>query len=172
MVVIFWPKINLTSKDQKKTCSIQLQSLMVCLTFILEYSEENLKRKLATQHLLLSEKCYMEKCHINICLCRLYRRLNLNILSRVRVWVIIDGILLVIKFIEHLEFVTTRNYSNIVNSHIMQFTTARKKYFNRLCIHQSLPGNGCQRRMFPLLWVPELSSYLSYQLLIGTAHNA
>jgi hypothetical protein len=34
-----------------------------------------------------------------------------------------------------------------------------------------LPGNGFQRRMIPLLWVPELFPCLSYQLLTATAHN-
>jgi hypothetical protein len=35
---------------------------------------------------------------------------------------------LVIGFIEHLQIVTTSNYSAIANSHTLQFTTARKKY--------------------------------------------
>jgi hypothetical protein len=39
-----------------------------------------------------------------------------------------------------------------------------------LCL-QSLPGDGFQRRALPLLWVPELSPCLSYQLLTATAHN-
>jgi hypothetical protein len=34
---------------------------------------------------------------------------------------------LVIGFIEHLQIVTTRNYSAIANSHTLQFTTARTK---------------------------------------------
>jgi hypothetical protein len=40
-----------------------------------------------------------------------------------------------------------------------------------LCRHQSLPGNGFQQRTFALLWVPELSPCLSYQLLTAAAHN-
>jgi hypothetical protein len=42
--------------------------------------------------------------------------------------VTIDGIfLLVIGFIEHLQIVTTSNYSAVANSHTLQFTTARTK---------------------------------------------
>jgi hypothetical protein len=33
----------------------------------------------------------------------------------------------VIGFIEHLQIVTTRNYSAIANSHTLQFPTARTK---------------------------------------------
>jgi hypothetical protein len=40
-----------------------------------------------------------------------------------------------------------------------------------LCLHRSFPCNGLQRRIFPLLWVPELSPCLSYQLLTATARN-
>jgi hypothetical protein len=35
---------------------------------------------------------------------------------------------LVIGFIEHLQNVTTSNYSGIANSHTLQFTTERTKY--------------------------------------------
>jgi hypothetical protein len=40
-------------------------------------------------------------------------------------------------------------------------------------ITYSLPllSGGFHPQMFPFLWVPELSLYLSYQLLIATAHN-
>jgi hypothetical protein len=37
------------------------------------------------------------------------------------------GFGLVIGFIEHLQIVTTSNYSGIVNSHALQFTAARSK---------------------------------------------
>jgi hypothetical protein len=53
---------------------------------------------------------------------------------------------------------TTRDYSAIANSHTLQ-------------IHHTLSRNGFQRRTFPLLWVPELSPCLSYQLLIATAYK-
>jgi hypothetical protein len=43
--------------------------------------------------------------------------------------------------------------------------------FSLLCLHQSLPGNGFQRWMFPLLWVPKLLPCLSCQLLTATAHK-
>jgi hypothetical protein len=41
-----------------------------------------------------------------------------------RVGVTIDGVGLIIKFIDHLQIVTTSNYSAIANSRILQFTTA------------------------------------------------
>jgi hypothetical protein len=37
------------------------------------------------------------------------------------------GFGLVIGFTEHLQIITTSNYSAIANSHILQFTTARTK---------------------------------------------
>jgi hypothetical protein len=40
-----------------------------------------------------------------------------------------------------------------------------------LCLHQSLPDNGFQRRIFPLPCIPELSPCLSYQRQRATAHN-
>jgi hypothetical protein len=39
------------------------------------------------------------------------------------------------------------------------------RLFRLLCLHQSLLSNGFQWQKFPLLWVPELSPCLSYQLL-------
>jgi hypothetical protein len=41
----------------------------------------------------------------------------------------ICGFGLVIGFIDHLQIVTTSNYSVIANSHTLQFTTARAKSF-------------------------------------------
>jgi hypothetical protein len=38
------------------------------------------------------------------------------------------GFGLVIGFIEHLQIVTTSNYSSTANSHSLQFTTARTKF--------------------------------------------
>jgi hypothetical protein len=43
--------------------------------------------------------------------------------------------------------------------------------FSLLCLNQSLSSNGFQRRTFPLLWIPELSPCLSYQLT-ATFHKA
>jgi hypothetical protein len=37
------------------------------------------------------------------------------------------GLGLVIGFIEHLQIITTSNYSDIANSHTLQFTTTRTK---------------------------------------------
>jgi hypothetical protein len=73
---------------------------------------------------------------------------------------------LVIEFIYRLQIITTNNYSNIANS--LQHALS---LFSLLCLHQSLPRNGFQQQTFPLLWVPELSPCLSYQLLIAMAHN-
>jgi hypothetical protein len=56
-----------------------------------------------------------------------------------------------------------RNYSAIANSHTLQFTTARMKFFGTPCFHQSLRGNGFQRWTFPFLCVPEMSACLSCQ---------
>jgi hypothetical protein len=59
---------------------------------------------------------------------------------------------------------TTRDYS-------LQLTVTHRLvssvYYG---LHYPLPGNGFQRRTFPLLWVRELSPCLSYQLLSATAH--
>jgi hypothetical protein len=78
---------------------------------------------------------------------------------------------LVIWFIDRLQIVTTSNYSAIANSHTLQFTIARTNLLSLLCLHQLLPGRGFQRRTFPLLRVPDLSSYLSYHLVTATTHN-
>jgi hypothetical protein len=50
---------------------------------------------------------------------------NPKILSHVRV--IIDGVWMVVGFIEHLQIVTTSKYSAIANLHTVQLTTARTK---------------------------------------------
>jgi hypothetical protein len=72
------------------------------------------------------------------------------------------GFGMAIGLIEHLQTVTTSNYSAVANSHTLQFTTAR----DLLCLHQSLPGSGFQRRTFSLLWVPELSPCLCYSFCV------
>jgi hypothetical protein len=38
------------------------------------------------------------------------------------------GLDLIISFTEHLQIVTTTNYTDIFNSHTLQFTTARTKF--------------------------------------------
>jgi hypothetical protein len=43
------------------------------------------------------------------------------------VLVIIDGVEIIIGYIELLQSITTSNYSAIANSHTLQFTTARTK---------------------------------------------
>jgi hypothetical protein len=59
------------------------------------------------------------------CMALLEIELEWDTLSRVRwLW---TGFRLVVGFIEHLEIVTTSNYSAIANSHTLQFTTARTK---------------------------------------------
>jgi hypothetical protein len=45
------------------------------------------------------------------------------------VWVTIDGVWMLIGFIDHLHIVTTSNYNAMTNSHTLQFTTARIKSF-------------------------------------------
>jgi hypothetical protein len=44
-----------------------------------------------------------------------------------RDWVTIDGVWIVIGFIDHSQIVTTSNYSAIAKSHTQRFTTARTK---------------------------------------------
>jgi hypothetical protein len=53
-------------------------------------------------------------------------QLHNKIYSHMYVW-LQTGLGLVIGFIEHLQIVTTHNYSAITNSHNLQFTTARTK---------------------------------------------
>jgi hypothetical protein len=76
-----------------------------------------------------------------------------------------------IGFIEHLQLVTTSYYSVIANSHSAIHYSTNIIIVSLLCFHQS-SGNEFQRRMFPFLWVPELSPYLSYQLLTVTDHSS
>jgi hypothetical protein len=45
-----------------------------------------------------------------------------------------DGVWMIIGFTEHLQFVTTRNYNVIFNSHTLQFTTAHTWVFSVSCV--------------------------------------
>jgi hypothetical protein len=47
------------------------------------------------------------------------------------------GFVLVTRFIDHSQIVTTSNYNSFANSYTLQFTTTRP-----MCLHQSLPANG------------------------------
>jgi hypothetical protein len=74
------------------------------------------------------------------------------------------GFGLVIGFIEHLQIVTTLNYSVIANSHTVRFIRARISLLSLLCLHQSLPGDGFQKcrllpcsRSYRLATVPQLT---------------
>jgi hypothetical protein len=68
---------------------------------------------------------------------------TLNIVSHV--WVTIMGFGLVIRFIEHLQIVTTSNYRAVANSHTLQFITAHIKSSQPavsssvLCFHAHVP---------------------------------
>jgi hypothetical protein len=52
------------------------------------------------------------------------------------------GFGLVIGFTEHLQIVTTGNYSAVANSHTTQGVL---RLLSLLSLHQSLSGNGFQR---------------------------
>jgi hypothetical protein len=67
------------------------------------------------------------------------------------------GFGLIIVFIEHLQIVTTSNYSAIANSHTLQFNKSSQSAASSPDVH----GNGSKQLTFPLLWVPELSPCLS-----------
>jgi hypothetical protein len=76
---------------------------------------------------------------------------------------------LVTGFIEHLQLVTTSNCSAIANSYSATHYSTHLSFLSLLCLHQ-FSGNSFQQQMFHLLWVPQLSPCLSYQLLTATAH--
>jgi hypothetical protein len=44
-----------------------------------------------------------------------------------------------IRFIEHLQVITTSNYNIIVNFHTLQITTAHAKYFQSAVSSQIVP---------------------------------
>jgi hypothetical protein len=67
------------------------------------------------------------------------------------------GLVLVIGVIDNLQIVTTSNYNIIAISTIYSSLEHALSFFSLFSLHQSFPGNGFQRRTFPLLWVPELS---------------
>jgi hypothetical protein len=58
------------------------------------------------------------------------------------------GFGLVIEFIDHLQVITTSNYSAITNSHSLQFTTACTKSSQSAGSSPLTPGNGFQSRSF------------------------
>jgi hypothetical protein len=62
-------------------------------------------------------------------------------------------------------------YNAIAISHTLQLTTARKKTYQSALSSQTVAWERLRRQTFPLLWVPELSPCISYQLLTATAHN-
>jgi hypothetical protein len=66
-----------------------------------------------------------------------------------------------------LYILTRSNCSAIANSHTQQILSLLSVQW----LHQSLSACSCQWWTFPLLWVPELSPCLSFQLLTATAHN-
>jgi hypothetical protein len=84
-----------------------------------------------------------------------------------------DGFGLVIGYTEHLytQLVTTSKCNAIANSHCAVHHSTHLNLLSLLCLHQSVSGNGFQRRTFPFLWVTEMSPSLSYRLLTTTAHK-
>jgi hypothetical protein len=71
---------------------------------------------------------------------------------------------LVIEFAEHLQIVTTSNYSAIANSHTLCSSLQHVlSLLSLLCFHQLLPGDGSQQcpllpcsRSYRLVTVPQL----------------
>jgi hypothetical protein len=70
-----------------------------------------------------------------------------------------------------LTTLTMPNYIAIADVHTLHISTAHTKSFQSAVSSPVVAGNGFQRRTLPLLWVPELSPCLSYQLLTATARN-
>jgi hypothetical protein len=69
---------------------------------------------------------------------------------------------LVTGFIGHLQLVGTIHYGVIANSHTLHSLQHALSPFGLLSLHL-FSGNGFQRRMFPFLWVLELSPCLSHR---------
>jgi hypothetical protein len=77
--------------------------------------------------------------------------------------VTIDGFVLVAGFTEHLQMVTTSNYSAIADSHTLQFTTAHTKpsqfvFTSRLLVTD--PNNVLCLRPYRLAIVSKLAEVL------------
>jgi hypothetical protein len=68
---------------------------------------------------------------------------------------------MVIGCTEHLQNVTTSNYSAIADSHTLQFITAHINLLSLLCVHRLAPGNVSQRHRFIIFHVPQFRSSLA-----------
>jgi hypothetical protein len=99
----------------------------------------------------------------------IYSACNINVYCHLYKW-LQTGFGLVIRYIDHLQIVTTSNYSTITNSHTLEFATACTKpsqsAVSTLVVAWTSNG-GCS----PYSGVPRQSPCLSYQYLTATAHN-